>query len=242
MAEQQTPQPIELIRQAYMLAKVQDPDEEIEGYRPSEGIQLLNGILDQWSALGIYIPRDSLVTITTTANDYLYAVSPQIIQVLEANLLDEYNVQTVLMPADDKEQNLFNYANSAVSVTRPTNFYLRQNDELIDITTGYTSTNIYLYPVPDAVYTATFQVKQLLTNVTLYDQFTLPPFYFEPLKFQLAKQIALLYGTQLDANFMDEYTRLIRQLKAANKKDNTVLTSNVFASNRRFRPWGPYVG
>lgn len=232
----------ELILESYYLAKILDPQEQSEGYYLTDGLRVLNESLVQWSSLGIYIPAIKTLPVNLTANNYLYAVSPQIIEILQANIVDASNVKYPLIIADEKLQNSFNYD---IIKTRPSYVYMRQNQDLIDEETGLPSTNLYFYPTPNTTFTANLTIKRIMLEFGLNDDLTtIPSYYIKPLKFQLAIDLGLIYGTsaKFDARFDKEYDRLMTQLKAANRQDMSVLGVNPFLGYRLFRPWGIYVG
>lgn len=230
-----------LVKNAYALAKIIDPNEEIEGYQAAEGLANLNEIIDQWSGLEIFIPTYKTISIATTAGTYSYVVTPPIIAMLEGHFIDSNNVQSPLTEIDLKRYNLINFVDGAMSPSRPGFVYLNNDAANMQIATPQTS--VVLYPVPDTVYNVTLYVKSQLVNLDEQDVLTeIPPFYRRALRYELALELSQIYSSQLSDSFYLKYETLMKELKAATIKDWSVKNNNPLISYSRFRPWGIYVG
>lgn len=227
----------ELIKKAFHKVNIFDPNEDISGDDISTGLDLLNSIISQWSSLQIYIPVANEITINLKQNVYEYIVSPLIISVLSGNIIDGDNTLSTLVQADDDIYNTFNYA---LSTGRPYYVYLIPQYNFIDVQTEQATTKLIFYPVPDQDYTAKLLVKQILKSVTLETDLTdLPPFYFRPLMYELGYELATEYSETLSPDFRSKYDELMRQLKAANKKDYSVKNANPFwRSSGNYPLWG----
>lgn len=231
----------ELVMSAYYLSNVKDPGEPIEGYEATIGLELLNSIIDQWSGLSIYIPTYSEYVFDTVANgSYQYDHTPPITQLLESNLIDSNNVQTQLWQVDLKGQNELNYALAATSPGRPDRIFIRNDadDEIAGKST------IFLFPPPSQVYRVTLYLKQFLTPKTYSEQILdIPARNKKALRFQLASDLSIEFASILPPKFEKEYDRIMKELRAANKRDVRVRTQNIFADRyRRFRPYGGWYG
>lgn len=229
----------EMVADAFYYSNVKDPGEEILGYEASTGLDALNAIIDQWSGTSIYIPTYKIETFVTVAGDWTYTITPPITQLLESNLIDANNVQWPLRQIDLKRFNLLNIPLSNQARTRPNLIFLQDDTEVLGI-----STTVILFPVPDQVYTVTLRAKKYLTPFLYSDTILeIPPFGRKALKFQLSRDLSIEFGSNLDDKFESEYMRVMRALRAANKRDNTVINSNPYNTGwRRFRPWSGYYG
>lgn len=229
----------EMVADAFYYSNVKDPGEEIFGYEASTGLDALNAIIDQWSGTSIYIPTYKIETFVTVAGDWTYTITPPITQLLESNLIDANNVQWPLRQIDLKRFNLLNIPLSNQARTRPNLIFLQDDTEVLGI-----STTVILFPVPDQVYTVTLRAKKYLTPFLYSDTILeIPPFGRKALKFQLSRDLSIEFGSNLDDKFESEYMRVMRALRAANKRDNTVINSNPYNTGwRRFRPWSGYYG
>jgi hypothetical protein len=228
----------DLIRRSYILAQILDPREEVEGYQSSEGLTSLNDILNQWSSLSIYIPSYTIIPIITVIATSNYTITPAIVRINEANILDSNNAQTDLGIIDLEEFNNINMSLSSTNLSRPSKIFLQN-----DFSNWSTQSKLIVYPSPDQVYTITLYAMQRLVNVT-YSQTlaSIPGYYERALHYELAKELSIIYGTVLPQSFFEEYEKLMKELKATNRKDNTVKCSNLFKTSRFYYPWGTYVG
>lgn len=225
----------DLIRQAYILAKVLDPEEELEAYQVNQGLTSLNAIIEQWSSLQIYIPSYRTITINMIPGVYRYTVTPVITQVLQGHYMVG-NQQYWLQPIDLKRQNTLNYTLGQQARTLPETVFV--DDSLPEFMTECT---VYFYPVPAGNYVATLYVKQRIGKLDKSTEIGNIPAYMEKLLiYQLALDTAAINATVLTKEFYDEYDRLDKELKAANKQDMTVLNQNPFRGQRQFRPWSRY--
>jgi hypothetical protein len=225
----------DLIRQAYLLAQVWDPGEEQPGDEANLGLLTLNDLISEWAEQDTFIPAYNTLIITLTQGEYLNAVTPRIIDVLEANIVDSTNCKTILQEANLQEFNLFNFVDLE---GKPSRFYVEQKFSDIQ-----TTSNLYTYPAADTTYTATFYVKQVIEEFEYSeDLINLPKNYRKPLRYQLAKDLADIYGTTLSKRFDNEYQKIIDNLKAVNRKDLSVQAPNPFNGQRRFKPWNIYTG
>lgn len=224
----------ELIRQAYILAQVWDPGEEQTGAQASEGLLVLNNLINHWSSMGTYIPAYKTLTLSLSENEYLNTLSIVITDILNAHIVDAANCNSILQEANLQTFNTFNFNNVN---GRPRQFYVESNESFIQ-----TKTNLYTYPPADGDYTATFYIKQTITEFNYSDTITtLPLYYIKPLIYQLGKELSIINLTTLSPAFEQEYQTVIADLKAANRKDLSVQAPNPFQNGqRRFRPWNVY--
>lgn len=226
----------DLIQEAYIWSLAKDPNEETEGFEATIGLTVLNGIINQWSSLDIYIPVVTTLTINVLQNIDQYHQSPVVTRILEGNLTDSNNVKSLLNVPDLKRQNTFN---PALVQGRPTEVYLTDDPDNLST---FSIINFYAMPTED--YTATLQVKQVLQPLEYSEEIgTLPPFYKKVIMYEMANELSIINDTQLSPRFVEKYEVLMKELKAANKKDLSVQNRNIFQQKgRQFRPWGGYAG
>lgn len=228
----------DIIFEALLLAGVLNPGEEFEGYYQTKGLDILNRLLADWCKMGVYIPYTTKYSFQTTAGEYRYPVSPPIAEFMEGNVISSDNVQSALRWVDAKKQNLLNYT---LPNNRPGRIFIDDDFDAVSLATGSGSSLIYLYPTPDAIYTVNLRIKQYFLKLSLTTEpADFPPYYEKVLLYQLAKDCATFWQEPLTAELMDEYKRLIKELKATVPKDLSVNTDNPFLTYRRFRPWGGY--
>lgn len=220
------------ILKAYKLAQIIDPREEIQGYMQKEGLIIMNDIIAQWTSLQPYIPTYKILTIDIEEGLYEYEIIPALTNILDGNIRDTSNVQYLLYNVDLKTFNTFNFTNVA-SPGIPTQVFLQN-----DFDNFSTQSKLIFYPVPCADFTATIYAKANLPALTYSETIqNMPTFYLKCLNYEMAFQLSEEYNTILNDKFMITYNRLMKELKAANKKDMSVKNHNPFFSGR-FRPWG----
>lgn len=227
----------ELIKRSYYLAQVLDPREEIEGFQSSEGLYELNRAIDTWGSLTQYIPSYSILTIPILPGVFSYVQSPVITQLSESHIIDQNNVQYDLVQIDLQRFNTQNFALSATAPNRPRSVFIQN-----DFANFPTQSNVVVFPIPDTNYTATLYAMLRLLNVTYSQDLTqVPGYWINAMEYELAKKLITIYGTTPAATFAEDYMTVMRQLKAANRRDRSVQVQNQFRNIRRYKPWGIYV-
>lgn len=231
---------MDLIKDSYYLSQVKDPGEDIEGYETTVGLRTLNKIIAQWASLSIYIPTYTTLEIELEADVFTYEVTPPITQLLDANLLDQSNVLSVLEQVFLKRQNTFNYALGEQAPTRPCAIFIDNDKENME----NNRSTVFFFPVPDAPYLATLRVKQMLQPLLAEDDIIeIPPQNEKALMYQTANDLSIIYASQLPPRFDKEYDKIMREMKGANRRDVTVKNRNPFYHRyRRFRPWNTFTG
>lgn len=234
----------ELIRNAYLLACIIDPTEEVEGFYATTGLRALNNIITQWSSLPTYLQTYYVENINVLTNVYTYTIPTTVIQMLQGHLLDTQNVQSLLRNIDLQRQNTLNYTLSQQGPARPELVYIENQIINVPPATYQDPSTVYFFPVPDQNYTATLYLKKKLGILTQSQVMTeISTAYEMPLLYQLAKSLSIEYSSVLSQDFRDEYERLMSELKAANKQDMSAINSNPFSFHgRRYRPWSSYAG
>lgn len=225
-----------LIKDAYYLAQVLDPREEIEGFEAGEGLRTLNLLIANWGSLSIYIPTYTKITQVLTANVYVYDITPAITQAMRGHLVDQNNVQYGLDVIDLARFNTLNFSLPNQN-SRPNQVFVQD-----DFPEWPTTSQLVFYPPPDNTYTVTLYVKKRLSAVTYSEDLTMvPDYWFNAMMYELAHRLASINATVLPTSFMEDYERVMKQVKAANKRDKRVIVQNQFKTSRKFRPWGTYV-
>ncbi len=225
----------DLIRQAYFTAHVIRENEETIGFRAVQGLQLLNEIIDEWGSIGVNIPFFTTTTLNLVSDVYWYIIPP-VAELDEAKIIVSTNVQYPLQIADVHQFSLFNFS---FPIARPNAIYLSEEQVVDD--DNLPASKVYFYPTPNQAYTAQLIVKKKLQEVLLFDNLdisTIPPRIYRTLRYQLAADIQNIYGTELPQNFYTELETLKEKMVAINPSDNAVQTSDIFHTQRRFKPWG----
>jgi len=225
-----------VIKNAYYLAQVLDPREEIEGFEAGEGLRILNLILANWGSLKIYIPTYTQLTQVVTSGDFSYDITPAITSATRGHLVDQNNVQYPVEVIDLARYNTLNFALTNQN-SRPNQVFIKN-----DFANWPTLSQLIFYPIPDNTYTVTLWVWKRLANVTYSQDLTqVPDYWINALTYELAHRLASINATVLPQSFLDDYDMIIKQVKAANKRDKRVIVNNQFQTTRKYKPWGTYV-
>lgn len=222
----------QLIREALTLAHISNPRDEIEGYLISQGLTCLNDCIAQWGHQGIYIPYFNQLTINLIPNQYIYPSTKVIVQILEANTTQNDNVKSLVRVADDFLFNEFDYT---IGNGRPWAVYLSKEQFFPDPQNTSLGSQLYVYPSPDSQYQLNLLLKFELNQETLFDQMLqFPPYYLKPLKYQLALDLSNIANSSLPATFINEYNRLMNDLKATTPFDLSVKVDDPFYEYRNY--------
>lgn len=225
-----------VIKEAYYLAQVLDPREEIEGFEAGEGLRVLNSVIKNWGSLSIYIPSYRTLTVNVLPDVYIYDIQPVITQATRGNILDLQNVLHPLTVIDLARFNTLNFALPG-NTNRPYLVYVNNDFENWPL-----MSQLVFYQIPDNYYTATLYVMQRLAAVDYSEDLTtVPDYWINALTYEVAHRLASINATVLPQSFLDDYDMIMKQLKAANRRDKRVIVQNQFQTVRRFKPWGVYV-
>lgn len=232
----------EIIRQAYILAHVIDPNDEVEGYQQSLGIMYFNQILEELGASPEYVPYYTKTIIPIISNVTVYKVTPVVAQFLEGNVVDGSGIVYPVGQATDAQYNLFNFTTTS---NRPQMVYLSQEQVFDDV--GNLATNIVVYPNPNATYTLNLLLKYKLppvSSVTLNQQLLfLPPHWIKPFRYMMANDFINQFGTKVNDKFYIDLQKSMEMLTSNNPQDMTIQTQNAFRTFYRFKPGSDsYVG
>lgn len=225
----------EIIRQSYILAHVIDPNEEVSGSNQTLGIMYLNQILEELGASPEYIPYYTKTVISILPNTFVYKVTPVVAQFLEGNVIDSSGVVSPIYQATDSQYNLFNFQFQS---NRPKSVYISQEQTFDD--DGNLSTNIFVYPNPNSLYTLNLLLKYKLpsiSDVTL-DQalLFLPPHWIKPLRYMLANDLVSQFSTKVSEEFYIDLEASKSMLRSNNPQDMNIQSENPFVMLYPFKP------
>lgn len=232
----------ELIRQAYILAHVIDPNDEVAGYQQSLGIMYFNQILEELGASPEYVPYYTKTIIQIIPNTTVYKVTPVIAQFLEGNIVDSSNVVYPVGQMTDSQYNIFNFT---TPINRPSLVYISK-EQVFD-TEGNLASNIVVYPKPNTNYTLNLLLKYKLpsiSQITLDQQLLfLPPHWIKPLRYMLANDLINQFSTKVNEKFYQDLEKSMLMLVSNNPQDLSIQTENPFPDYYGFKPrFYNYVG
>lgn len=201
-----------------------------DAYMLSTGIELINEILDNFSADGIYIPYLTTLSFTMTPSQGTYSISTnsgadisgnRIIDLTFVNYSVVSSGNTVIYPITIiTKDNFFLITRLNPIETRPCFAVLNKQADASYIT---------FYPTPDQAYPCEIRCKSMLNSViphqTLND---LPPYFYGALKYTLARKFIAYYPSsnwsQQNEDFYQEY---MENLKSSNELNLDVRPSGI---------------
>lgn len=221
-----------IVNSLYLLGEL-GVGETPDAFMLSTGIELINELLDAFSADSIYIPYLKTVTFPMVVGKATYSVSTlpgadinsdRIVDLSLAN----YLVQTISYPLK-----IINKA-TYYGVVRLTNLMARPGFVFLD--KQQDQTFITFYPAPDQPYPCTLQVKVMLDSLAPHDNLNeLSPYYYGFLKYALAREFRSYYPS---GNWNDtaeqKYQDYYNSMKNANETDLTIRPSVIMDAPQPF--------
>lgn len=197
----------------------------------STGIEILNEILDGFSADSIYIPFLTTINFTFVVGQQTYAISDIVPADINADRVVDLSFANYTVATDTdnpitypliiaSKANYYNVTRLQNLQARPGMIFLNKQD---------TESFITVYPAPDQTYECSIQVKGMIDQLTPNEDLTeLPPFYYGFLKYALAREFRSYYPS---GNWNDtaekKYQEYISTLKNANETDLTLRPSAI---------------
>jgi hypothetical protein len=225
-----------IINSLYLLGEL-GVGETPDSFMLSSGLELINELLDKFSADSIYIPYLTELSFNLVAAQATYSISDmvpadvvgdRIVDLSFANFTVPSAGQGIIYPLQiiNKAQ-FFGVTRLKPLNTRPGFIYLDKQD---------TESFITLYPAPDQPYPCLLGVKSMINKLAANQSLTeLPPFYYGFLKYCLARKFLSYYPS---GNWPDtaeqEYQDYFSTIKNANETDVTIRPSAILSRPEPF--------
>ena len=198
------------------------------------GLDILNAILDSLDADSIYVPYLTTVNFTLQSGQGTYSISDMETADITADRVVDLSFANYSVPTTG--DTVLVYPLRVISKAEYYNI-VRQNNlqsrpGFIFLDKQALESFITLYPVPNANYPCSIQFKAMINALSNQDTLgELPPFYYEFLKYAIARQFIAYYPS---ANWPqtneDHYREMYQTLKNANETDLTIRPSNVLTA------------
>lgn len=223
-----------IINSLYLLGEL-GVGETPDSYMLSTGLELINEIIDKFSADSIYIPFLTSISFTMVAGQDTYSISDIVTaDISQDRVVDlsfaNYLVDTISYPIRIINKDTYY---GVVRLSQPT---LTARPGFVFLNKQDTVSFVTFYPAPDQAYPCTLQAKVMINQLTEHQNLnSLPPFYYGFLKYALARKFLAYYpsGNWPKQN-EDEYQDYYHILKSANETDVTVRPSVVLDSPQPF--------
>ena len=225
-----------IINSLYLIGELAT-NEAPDSFMLSSGLELINELLDKFTADSIYIPYLKSLSFTMVAHQPSYSISDMIPADVTSNRIVDLSLANYTVPSAGQgiiyPLQIINKA-QYYGVTRllPLNtrpgFIFLDKQELESIVT--------LYPAPDQPYPCELQVKLMLDSVIANQSLTeLPPFYYGFMKYCLARKFLSYYPSgNWPETSEQEYQDYFSTIKNANETDVTVRPSAILSRPEPF--------
>ncbi len=211
---------LQLITKAYYLSQVVSRQlQVVSGEQVSDGLELLNALLDIKGSDLRLIPYYSYAEMDTVNGQELYFLE----NVLSIDSLT-FNIGVVRYPMKEMTRREY-FATGRVDNISSLPFSYRQERCL-------GGTNLYLYFLPAGVYQLKYMAKFGLTNVSLTQDLSLTydGYYLEYLRFALGEYLCLQYGATFPDLASQKYKEIRKKLMDINPPDLSVIKRSYFNS------------
>jgi hypothetical protein len=168
-----------------------------DAFMLSNGLELINELLNKFSADSIYIPYLTTINFTFTVGQDTYSISDIVPANITSDRIVDLSLANYTVPGTDSTAIVYplRIINKATyyGVVRQTNLLARPGFIVLD--KQATESFIIVYPVPDQPYPCSIQVKSMIDSLGNQDSFgELPPYYYGFMKYALARKFMAYYG------------------------------------------------
>lgn len=218
-----------IINSLYLLGEL-GVAEAPDAFMLSTGLEIINELLDKFSADSIYVPFLTTINFTMVTGQDTYSISDMITgtDIVADRIVDLSFVNYTIN--QDNSTNL-SYPTRIISkseyfnVVRQIGLFARPG--FCFLNKQATESFITFYPAPDQPYPCTLQVKAMINKLSNQDTLIeLPPFYYGFMKYAVARKFLAYYpsGNWPQQN-EDEYQDYYSIIKNANETDLIVRPS-----------------
>lgn len=232
----------DLINSALFLISELGVGETPDAFMLVTGLEILNEIIDSWTAAKIYIPYVTTLSFNLTTGKQVYSISDMtgVTPDITANRivnLDYVNIfvaaasaPSVILSLNIITDTQFYGLNRLSTLTARPTYVLLENKPLISTLT--------FYPIPDQNYPCQVRAKSMLSYMTQGQDLTnLPPYAYGFLKYALAREFMAYYPSQnWTAQHEQKYQEYYDSFLSANPIDMTIRPSDILAS-RNYWGW-----
>jgi hypothetical protein len=227
----------ELIINALYLTGELGVGETPDSFMLSSGLELINELIDKFSADSIYIPYLKELSFTMVSGQAAYTVSDMVTADVTSNRIVDLSFANYTVPSAGQgiiyplkiinKAQYYNVTRLLPLNTRPGFIFLdKQATESI----------VTLYPAPDQAYPCVLGVKVMINKLIANQDLTeLPPFYYGFMKYALARKFLAYYPSANWAETSEqEYQDYYNIIKNVNETDLTIRPSSVLSKPEPF--------
>jgi len=226
-----------IINSLYLLGEL-GVGETPDSFMLSSGLEILNEILDSFSADSIYVPYLTDLNFVMVPGQDTYSISDIVPADVNADRIIDLQFANYVVQPDNSEPIVYplQIINKATyyNVVRLQN--LRARPGFIFLNKQATESFVVLYPAPDQPYPCLLKAKVMINSLTATQDLTeLPPFYYGFLKYALAREFRSYYPSgNWNDTAEEKYQDYISTLKNANETDVTIRPSVMLTAPEPF--------
>jgi hypothetical protein len=219
-----------IISSLYLLGEL-GVGEAPDAFMLSTGLEIINEIIDGFSADSIYISYLTNIDFTFTPGQPTYSISDIVPSDINSDRVVDLSFATYTVNTDPNQP--ITYPLMIVSKAEYYNVVRLQNLQarpgIIFLDKQPTESFVTLYPAPDQTYQCSLKVKSMINSLSANEDLTeLPPYYYGFLKYALAREFRSYYPS---GNWNDtaeqKYQEYIQNLKSGNEVDVTIRPSAI---------------
>lgn len=223
-----------IINSLYLLGELA-VGETPDSFMLSSGLELINELINKFSADSIYIPFLKTIPFNMEVGKAEYTIGNDIgDDVIADRIVDlefaNYLVQTIEYPI-----RIINKA-TYYNIVRLTPPQLMARPGFCFLNKQATESIVTFYPSPDQPYPCTLKAKVMVDRLDEHELLTeLPPFYYGFMKYALARKFLSYYPSgNWPQSAEDEYQDYFNTLKNANETDLTIRPSGIMNAPEPF--------
>lgn len=219
-----------IVNSMYLLGEL-GVGEAPDAFMLSTGLEILNEILDGFSADSIYIGYLTTLSFNFIPGQPTYSISDMIPSDISADRIVDLSFATYTVEVDPNQPityplmivskaNYYNVVRLQKLQARPGLIFLNKQPEQSFVT---------VYPAPDRNYRCDIQVKVMINSLSSNEDLTLlPPYYYGFLKYAVARELRSYYPSgNWNETAEAKYQEYIYNLKSANETDVTIRPSAI---------------
>lgn len=219
-----------IINSLYLLSEL-GVGEVPDAFMLSTGLEILNEILDGFSADSIYISYLTTINFNFVPGQATYSISDIIPADINADRVVDLAFANYTVETDPDQP--ITYPLMIVSKAQYYNVVrlprLQARPGMIFLNKQPEESFVTIYPVPDQSYLCTLQVKVMINSLSANEDLTvLAPFYYGFLKYAVAREFRSYYPSgNWNETAEEKYQDYMSNLKNANETDVTIRPSAI---------------
>lgn len=217
-----------IINSLYLIGEL-GVGETPDAFMLSTGLEIINEILDGFSADSIYVPFLTTIDFVMTVGKDKYSVSDIVPADINADRIIDLSFANYVVQPTASEPIVYpmRIINKATyfNVVRLQNLLARPGFIFLD--KQATESFLTVYPAPDQPYPCSVKCKVMINSLSANQDLTdLPPFYYGFLKYAVAREFRSYYpSANWNETAEEKYQDYISTLKSANETDVTIRPS-----------------